>query len=78
MGYAAGPLFESLTIAPKVSSESTFEAVLADLCTKMHIQKDKKLLGELTWTHPSTCPQLKHAIDVLPARRQMGEEPKLT
>ncbi|SPJ87092.1 uncharacterized protein FTOL_12117 [Fusarium torulosum] len=50
MGYAAGPLFESLTIDPK---------------------KDKKPLGELTWVHPRTCPQLKHAIDVLPGRRQM-------
>ncbi|KAH7262517.1 fungal-specific transcription factor domain-containing protein [Fusarium tricinctum] len=50
MGYAAGPLFESLTIDPK---------------------KDKKPLGELTWVHPRTCPQLKHAIDVLPGRPQM-------
>ncbi|KAF5676808.1 transcriptional regulatory [Fusarium heterosporum] len=50
MGYAAGPLFESLTIDPK---------------------KGKKSLGELTWIHPSTCPQLKHALDVLPARPQM-------
>ncbi|KIL95978.1 hypothetical protein FAVG1_00717 [Fusarium avenaceum] len=50
MGYAAGPLFESLTIDPK---------------------KDKKSLGELTWVHPRTCPQLKHAIDVLPGRPQM-------
>ncbi|KAF4450273.1 putative transcriptional regulatory protein C1F7.11c [Fusarium austroafricanum] len=50
MGYAAGPLFESLTIDAK---------------------KDKKPLGELTWVHPSTCPQLKHAIDVLPSRPQM-------
>ncbi|TVY66728.1 putative transcription factor sol4 [Fusarium oxysporum f. sp. cubense] len=50
MGYAAGPLFESLTIDAK---------------------KDKKPLGELTWVHPSTCPQLKHAIDVLPGRPQM-------
>ncbi|KAH7216706.1 fungal-specific transcription factor domain-containing protein [Fusarium oxysporum] len=50
MGYAAGPLFESLTIDAK---------------------RDKKPLGELTWVHPSTCPQLKHAIDVLPGRPQM-------
>jgi hypothetical protein len=52
MGYAAGPLLESLTIDPK---------------------KHKKPLGELTWVHPSTCPQLKHAIDVLPSRPQMGK-----
>ncbi|KAM0389160.1 hypothetical protein ACHAQC_009038 [Fusarium culmorum] len=50
MGYAAGPLLESLTIDSK---------------------KHKKPLGELTWVHPSTCPQLKHAIDVLPSRPQM-------
>ncbi|KAM0264610.1 hypothetical protein ACHAPA_008124 [Fusarium lateritium] len=50
MGYAAGPLFESLTIHPK---------------------KDKKPLGELTWVHPRNCPQLKHALDVLPGRPQM-------
>ncbi|RSL72080.1 hypothetical protein CEP53_001283 [Fusarium sp. AF-6] len=49
MGYAAGPLFESLTIASKT----------------------KKPLGELTWVHPDTCPQLKHALDVLPSRPQM-------
>ncbi|RSL93389.1 hypothetical protein CEP52_013253 [Fusarium oligoseptatum] len=48
MGYAAGPLFESLTIASK-----------------------KKPMGELTWVHPDTCPQLKHALDVLPSRPQM-------
>ncbi|KAF5020223.1 hypothetical protein F66182_7740 [Fusarium sp. NRRL 66182] len=50
MGYAAGPLFESLTIGAK---------------------KDKKALGEQSWVHPSTCSQLKQAIDVLPSRPRM-------
>ncbi|KAM0561354.1 hypothetical protein ACHAPJ_003233 [Fusarium lateritium] len=50
MGYAAGPLFESLSLGSK---------------------KEKKPVGELTWVHPSTCPQLKHAIGSLPSRPQM-------
>ncbi|KAJ4123101.1 hypothetical protein NW768_010095 [Fusarium equiseti] len=50
MGYAAGPLLESLTIDSK---------------------KNKKPLGQITWVHPSTCPQLMHAMDVLPSRAQM-------
>jgi hypothetical protein len=75
MGYAAGPLFESLTIDPKVSFQQALEAALAVTCAKNQKQKDKKPLGELTWVHPRTCPQLKHAIDVLPGRPQMGECP---
>lgn len=75
MGYAAGPLFESLTIDPKVSFQLAFKATMAVTCAKNQTQKDKKSLGELTWVHPRTCPQLKHAIDVLPGRPQMGECP---
>ncbi|KAF4468905.1 transcriptional regulatory [Fusarium albosuccineum] len=56
MGYAAGPLFESLTIGTK------------DL---MRFQKEKKPLGEITWVTPATCPQLQHALSVLPSRPQM-------
>lgn len=49
MGYAAGPLLESLTLGTK----------------------EKKPLNEIKWVDADTCPQLKHALDILPTRPQM-------